>query len=50
MCLEKEIEELREQLNNITLNLEKEKLCKDEIVKLSKKLDNLIIKYYLKDD
>jgi hypothetical protein len=46
MNLQKEIEILRESLNNMLLN--EQNLCKDEIIKASQQLDKFIYKYYLK--
>jgi hypothetical protein len=43
MCLKKKIEILREKLNNIVVN--EKNLSKVEIVKISKKLDKLIVEY-----
>lgn len=48
MNLNEKIEVLREQLNN--MSLDECTLSKDKVVKLSKKLDNLINEYYLCED
>ena len=48
MILNEKIEILREQLNYVLLN--ESNLSSDEVVNLSKELDNLINEYYLCED
>lgn len=47
MCIENEIENLTEKLNDMVKDTKSDELSKTEILKTSEKLDELITKYYL---
>lgn len=47
MCIESKIENLKEKLNTMIENSNKNELNRTDILAISKKLDKLIIKYYL---